>query len=53
MDQGLPSGTMPRFTKGKVSLAPAQAKRRSKGSWRPVKPTPAWGENSKRAHRRA
>jgi hypothetical protein len=37
----VPSGAMPTRTNGNASLAPAQTKRKSQGSCRPVMPTPA------------
>ena len=37
----VPSGAIPRRMNGNTSLAPAQTKRKSHGSWRPVMPTPA------------
>jgi hypothetical protein len=37
----VPSGAIPRRMNGNASLAPAQMKRKSHGSWRPVMPTPA------------
>jgi hypothetical protein len=37
----VPSGAIPRRMNGNASLAPAQMKRKSHGSWRPVTPTPA------------
>jgi len=41
----LPSGLIPRRTKGNTSFAPAHTKRKSNGSWRAVIPTPAYFSN--------
>ena len=40
----LPSGTIPRRTKGKIIFASFQAKRMSKGNCNAVQPTPAFEE---------